>query len=140
VDPWCVGVSTKGYAGPGEHGEVVARYGGSLFAAFLGSMREHSPAVLERLHVVRSMSCDVELYVSADVVFIDGDHSEAAVRSDIASARRWLKPGGILAGHDYNRENPYNDFAGLCDAVDELCPTKRIGFDTEWSSVWWVEP
>jgi len=34
-----------------------------------------------------------------DVVFIDGDHSETALRSDIATGER-LAPGGLLVVHD----------------------------------------
>jgi predicted O-methyltransferase YrrM len=38
---------------------------------------------------------------SYDLVYIDGDHSYNAVRSDIAAARRLVAPGGWLGGHDY---------------------------------------
>jgi hypothetical protein len=34
-------------------------------------------------------------------IFIDGDHSQAAVRKDIEEALRVLAPGGLLAFHDY---------------------------------------
>lgn len=37
-----------------------------------------------------------------DAVFIDGDHSEAAVRNDYALARRVVRPGGIIIFHDDN--------------------------------------
>lgn len=36
-----------------------------------------------------------------DLVFIDGSHTEAYVRSDSANAMRVLAPGGIVAWHDY---------------------------------------
>ena len=35
-----------------------------------------------------------------DFVFIDGDHSEAAVKEDIINALPLLVKGGVLAGHD----------------------------------------
>lgn len=50
---------------------------------------------------------------TADAVFIDGDHRQAAVQGDI---RAWLpvvKLGGILAGHDYDEE-------GVKNAVDSI--------------------
>ena len=44
---------------------------------------------------------------SCDFVFIDADHSKEAVLADI---RAWLpkvRPGGIIAGHDYNRDSVF---------------------------------
>lgn len=37
-----------------------------------------------------------------DLVYIDGDHSFAAVNKDIAAGLVRVRPGGWLAGHDYN--------------------------------------
>lgn len=39
---------------------------------------------------------------ACDVVFIDGDHSEAAVRNDYALACSIVRPGGIVVFHDDN--------------------------------------
>lgn len=39
---------------------------------------------------------------SVDFVFIDGDHSTAAVIDDVKTWRRKIKPGGMLTGHDIN--------------------------------------
>lgn len=36
------------------------------------------------------------------LVFVDGDHAEAAVEHDVTWARKLLAPGGILACHDYD--------------------------------------
>jgi predicted O-methyltransferase YrrM len=36
-----------------------------------------------------------------DAVFIDGDHSEGAVRHDSHLARALVRPGGIIVWHDY---------------------------------------
>lgn len=36
-----------------------------------------------------------------DLIFIDGDHSSAAIEVDIRHALRLLAPGGLLAFHDY---------------------------------------
>jgi hypothetical protein len=37
----------------------------------------------------------------ADLVFIDADHTEAGCRRDIEAYLPLVRPGGILAGHDY---------------------------------------
>jgi predicted O-methyltransferase YrrM len=52
----------------------------------------------------------------ADLVSVDGDHSEAQCRADIESWLPHLKPGGIMWFHDYI-EYP---FEGVVRAVDDL--------------------
>lgn len=41
-----------------------------------------------------------------DLVFIDGDHSEAALRADVATAERMLAPGGTIVVHDAHHLMP----------------------------------
>ena len=43
---------------------------------------------------------------SLDFVYIDGDHSYAGTRRDILAWHSKVKPGGILAGHDYYNRGP----------------------------------
>jgi len=58
---------------------------------------------------------------SFDVVFIDGDHRYEAVVRDLRIARRAVKPGGVIAVHDYGNR------AGVTQAVDELkLPFKQV--------------
>lgn len=52
---------------------------------------------------------------SKDFVFIDADHSEAAVLDDIACWRSKVRPGGWLGGHDYSPK-----FPGVIKAVDRI--------------------
>lgn len=67
--------------------------------------------------------------VSADFVFLDGDHRYDGVRQDIDLYAALVKPGGILAGHDYGiREHP-----GVKRAVDERFPAAQFHL-----SIWWV--
>ncbi len=39
---------------------------------------------------------------SFDMCYVDGDHNLEAVMADITECRRLVRPGGILAGHDWN--------------------------------------
>ncbi len=50
---------------------------------------------------------------SVDFVFIDADHSCEAVYADIAAWWPKVKPGGVIAGHDY-------DERGVKTAVDAV--------------------
>lgn len=51
---------------------------------------------------------------SLDFVFIDAEHDYESVRDDISAWLPRVRPGGIIAGHDYD---PY--FKGLIDAVND---------------------
>lgn len=75
--------------------------------AFVGVHRGSSAEVLPTLAAAGS---------SYDLVFIDGDHDEAAVRADVDAVLPLLRPGGLLALHDYgNKDDP-----GVKAAVDSL--------------------
>lgn len=50
-----------------------------------------------------------------DLAFIDGSHDRESVARDAALAARLLRPGGVLAFHDYGATDP-----GVTEAVDEL--------------------
>lgn len=67
---------------------------------------------------------------SVDLAFIDASHTYEDCRRDIATYRALIRPGGVLAGHDYgNPEHP-----GVKQAVDEAFPSvQRAAF-----SIWWV--
>lgn len=65
-----------------------------------------------------------------DLVFLDGDHRYNKVLHDIAEGMRILKPGGILAGHDYT----HPDWPGVKKAVDEILPERKLV-----SSIWWIQ-
>lgn len=43
-------------------------------------------------------------FEKADLVFVDGDHSDLGLRADIEAWLPNLKPGGIMAFHDYERD------------------------------------
>lgn len=42
-----------------------------------------------------------------DFVYIDGNHEEPYISQDIAAWEKKLRPGGILAGHDYFRSRKH---------------------------------
>lgn len=63
-----------------------------------------------------------------DAIWIDGDHRYEGVRADIAQARRLVKPGGLVCGHDYDVSH-----ADVMEAVN-----KAFGADVcNDGRVWW---
>jgi predicted O-methyltransferase YrrM len=72
---------------------------------------------------------------SLDFVYIDGDHNYDAVMLDIILWERRVRPGGILAGHDYVGTR----FHGVKRAVDDyaLYHNRRLKvLKGNW--YWWV--
>jgi len=61
---------------------------------------------------------------SLDFVFIDGNHEYNYVFEDITEWTKKVKPGGIVAGHDY-KVDPVNDY-GVIEAVNEYTKDNHI--------------
>ncbi len=68
----------------------------------------------------------------ADFIYIDADHSRWAVQRDIGQAMLFLKPMGIMAGHDYSDAWP-----GTMKAVDSFYAGRIELFE---DSSWMVLP
>lgn len=72
---------------------------------------------------------------SLDWVFIDANHSYEYVKPDIIGWSEKVKPGGLIAGHDFHdrgravRETSY----GVEKAVRELIPNFEVKVNTWWT-------
>ena len=76
---------------------------------------------------------------SLDMVFLDADHAYESVKADIAAWLPKVKPGGLMAGHDYDGDTPYpkahhalyctnthvRQHPGVKQAVDEAFPSAK---------------
>jgi len=95
--------------GDGDHAD---------FRAFVKGMREHAG---EEFHYVAPIISDsakaAERFEDGSLafVFIDAGHEYESVKADIAAWLPKVKPGGILAGHDYHA----GDWPGVVRAVHE---------------------
>lgn len=110
-----VGVDT--WMGSVEHQNDPSVTGGTLFDEF---SRNISP-VASNLSVMRMPSLEAVGNFpdgSLDGVFIDGSHEYEDVRDDISAWKQKVRPGGILAGHDYIFFWP-----GVIRAVNEAFPS-----------------
>jgi len=66
-----------------------------------------------------------------DLVFIDANHSYPHVKENILAWLPKVRPGGLLAGHDYTIDIPA--FSGVKQAVDEILGKKiMLGKDRVW--------
>jgi predicted O-methyltransferase YrrM len=81
--------------------------------------------VQDRVTIVQQPSADVLAALAGDrqngpgLVFVDGDHSYEAVRADVTGALKVLRPGGVLACHDYGEDCCC---PGVRQALDEIFP------------------
>ena len=92
----------------------------------------------DRIEFVHAASVDAAKRFadkSVDFVFIDADHSAKAVYEDLQAWVPKVRPGGVLAGHDYGSHRHY----GVKPAVDfffaQRSP-KPVGTDAD--RVWWT--
>lgn len=65
-----------------------------------------------------------------DTCFIDGNHNYAECRADIEAWRVLIRPGGLIAGHDY-----WPVDSGVMDAVNEVFPE---GFEVAQGTRIWM--
>ena len=84
------------------HEAIVAAHGGSIRAKFDENMRECG--VDDMVRVIQGDSAASALMFedgSCDFVFLDAAHEYDAVLRDLLAWIPKIKPGGIMAGHDY---------------------------------------
>jgi hypothetical protein len=60
-----------------------------------------------------------EFSISPTMVFVDGDHRYAGIKSDLALLARYLQPGVPVLCHDYLNPNNGKPELGVRQAVDE---------------------
>ena len=61
---------------------------------------------------------------SLDFVFVDGNHDYEHCKEDLREWYKKVKPGGIIAGHDY-KVDPINNY-GVIEAVNEFVEENNI--------------
>ena len=78
----------------------------------------------ERVKVHRMLSTEAAKEIgdeSVDFVYVDANHSYAAVKEDLEIWYKKIKPGGMLMGDDYHlypEEDKFNSMFGVKKAVD----------------------
>lgn len=113
------GTQTDGEDCVSMHAPVVAANGGSNRKAFEDNMRKCG--VNGNLSILDYSSDYAATFVPReflDAVFIDADHSRDAVTMDIQMWSPRVKPGGVIAGHDYERESVRSAVLSCFDEKD----------------------
>jgi hypothetical protein len=84
-----------------------------------------NPIASGQVVVLRARSAEAADRVEPlDWVYIDGDHTYAAVKADLEGFYERLKLGGVIAGDDYGMPGWWDD--GVTRAVDEFATSHRV--------------
>jgi hypothetical protein len=126
VDRWC---HIEGYDdvmnGPDEEHEIRYRQAMDVAAP-------HK----DRVAVLRMDSAEAAATFadgSLDFVYLDGDHSFQGVMRDLAAWVPKVRPGGVIAGHDYYDKQPFAVRSAVRTFFNGPC-----GITHEASPSWWV--
>ena len=82
-----------------------------------------------RVVILKMQSSAAHNYIpdkSLDFIYIDADHTYEGVRSDLENYWPKLKPGGILAGHDYIEYSFRGIKFGVMEAVNEFVKKNNL--------------
>ena len=88
----------------------------------------------KRLQIFHMESDEAQRVIEGkfDFVFIDGDHSYQQCKKDILNYWKFVRPGGLLAGHNYH-DSPDSAHLGVHQAVKEIFGDKhRLQPDFIW--------
>lgn len=97
--------------------QKIATEHDGMYGAFQHYMKEAGVS-----DIVNPIVCDsvvaAKLYEdnSLDFVFIDGDHRRENVLSDLNAWWPKVRPGGVLAGHDFDDPGPHDAACAFCES------------------------
>ena len=74
-----------------------------------------------------------------DLVFIDGGHTYAVVKSDLKLYWPCVRPGGTFAGHDYSYLQNRRRGHGVKQAVDEFVAEQGLTMSELEKRIWWID-
>jgi predicted O-methyltransferase YrrM len=113
IDIW----THEGHQNMGHH-ETINERGGTMLSAFRSYMEEAGVS-----HIVNPIQGNSHQAhenfenESLDFIFVDGDHTWDGVKNDIVLWWPKLKPGGVMAGHDYFENGWYTE----CGKAVDFC-------------------
>jgi len=131
VDPWCPIRDASYLATDDLHHKASEAQHEQAMQKALGRVRPFG----ERAQVLRMTSLEAARQfdeASLDFAFIDGDHSYAAVRNDIAAWWPKIQKRGLLSGHDYREERGYGVVQAVNEFVQEHDLPLRLGQNFTW--------
>jgi hypothetical protein len=135
VDSW----EADGKAYSGDSGDWHATLSDPEQEHFMEVATKRVKFANGRARIIRKRSVEALADVpdaSLDFVFIDADHSYEGCKADIEGWSRKVRPGGLLAGHDY--QNPNFEKFGVTQAVDEFASRNNLHLEIGGNLCWFI--
>ena len=82
--------------------------------------------------------CTEEDFEPLDFIYIDGNHACEYVLKDIEVARKLVKKGGVVSGHDYHPDYPSPDSNEIYKAVTTHSKKHDTVFSHEYEDWWFI--
>jgi hypothetical protein len=118
----CAVDTFKGSPEEDVHKAIIDEHGGDLRKVYDGNLA--ALGIANRVSTFQNTSLEAAAKFApgtVDAVFIDAAHTFDSVKEDILAWLPKVKPGGILAGHDYGKQ-----FTGVKLAVDAVLGTVEV--------------
>lgn len=134
VDPWVQVDANSTYASTGDK---IAQYTQEEHDIVMGRAIDSVRPFNDRCKVLRMTSVEASRMFddfSLDFVFIDGDHSYEATKTDIAYWYPKVRNSGVLGGHDYRTDKNY----GVKRAVDDFVNDTGLPLRLKENFTWFV--
>ena len=143
VDPWTPPAPDSDYVASGDS---TARWSAEQFAEAMRLAKERTEFAAHRRVMLQMTSQEAAAYCGDgyDLVFLDGAHDYYSVAADIAAWYPKVRPGGILAGHDYDHPRFKGVALAVCEWVNcwnakKKLRRNRIRVRKAGGRVWWVK-
>lgn len=134
IDTW-IGSSGE----PEMHGTAHYDRGDHAHQWWWCNLHEHivkGRVIPVRMHSENAAHTFKHLGEKADLIFLDGDHSEEGINTDIDAWLPLLKEGGLLCGHDYYKEHEGPHWVFVRQAVESRFPN----VEKTATSIWYTRP
>ena len=141
---WCVDTFNGSSGEPEMHGTAHWERGDHAFQWWWCNLQEYIESgrvVPVRMHSDNAAHTIAHLIEKGqmqkfDLIFIDGDHSEEGIKTDVEAWLPLLKDGGLICGHDYYREDEGPHWVFVRQYVEAKFP----GVQKAATSIWWTRP
>jgi len=117
VDSWDNCTVSK-HNGPSNGGAYANSSTKALFYENMKACAVEATRVIER---DSTAAADCFLDESIDFLFLDGDHSPEKVYADLKAWWPKIKPGGLLAGHDFDEPGPNASAIRFAEEIGKAC-------------------
>lgn len=122
---------------PDAHATAKDREGDGVYMSFYHNLHDHlDSGSVVAVRMTSEHAAETLNNLRPDMIFIDGDHSETGIKTDVEAWLPLLKEGGLICGHDYYKENEGPYWVHVRQFVEEKFPN----VEKSATSIWHVRP